>query len=88
MHVTLLVGGSVKVIVLINVQVLLNELMSCRDWRRRLHHLACPDILKRVHVAVAHNLTTLSSELRVLCNWRRLLVNEVLWSLEAIALIS
>lgn len=86
MHIALLVGG-VKVVVLIYVHVLLNVLMSCRDWRRRLHHLALRDVLIRAHVAVAHDLTTLS-KLGVLGNWRWLLVNKILRSVEAIALIT
>lgn len=86
-HVSLLVG-SVQVVMLINVHFLLYELMSCSYWRRRLHHLARTARLIRVHSAAAHNLTSLSSKLRVLRNWRRLLMNEVLRSLKAIALIA
>lgn len=79
-HVALLAARVEIIILLISIHVLLDELVRWRGrhWRRWLHHLGLANVLA-IHVDAG----TGSIELRV---GRRLLVNEVLRSLEAIAL--
>lgn len=72
----------VKVIVLLKrIHFLMNELMRGCHRRGWHHHLT--GVLK----CVAHDLTAMTAELRVLSDWRRL-VNEILRSLESIALVA
>lgn len=73
-HLNLLVAHVIVIGLLIRIH-----------WRRRLHHLA--GILKCAHASVAHDLTAMTAELRVLSDWRRLM-SEILLSLESIALIT
>lgn len=88
-HVYLLTVGVKIIVLLINVHVLLNVMMRGRGrhWWRRLHHLTLADILIKVHAAVAHDLTS-RTELARLRHRRRLLVDEVLRSLESKVLIA
>lgn len=84
-HLNLLVVHVKVIVLLIRIHFLMNELVRCRHRRGWLHHLA--GVLKCAHASVAHDLTAMTAELRVLSDWRRL-VNEILRSLESIALIA
>lgn len=85
LSVSLLIVG-VKIVLLVDAHVLMNELMRCGcHWRRRLHHLILAGALVHVHAACTHDLTARSTKRR--CYRWRLLMNEALCSLEPVVLL-
>lgn len=86
-HIGLLIVRVKIIVLLIRVHVL-DVLMRCSCLRRRLHHLSLTDVLIHVHAAIAHDLSSVSAELGVLCHWWRLLMNKILRTLKSITLIA